>query len=74
MCIVLQWESYLPWLYRMLINQHKHREGGDSRCLTMVPDRGFSKLYVALEGETVGRLCRAAGIYLPPRVQFCDTT
>lgn len=54
----------------MLTNQHKHRGEGDSKCFTMLPDRGFSKLYVALEGTTIGKLCRAAKIPLPPKFSF----
>ena len=54
----------------MLTNQHKHREDGDSRCFTMLPDRGFGNLYVALEGQTLGKLCRAAKVPLPPKFSF----
>lgn len=36
----------------------------------MLPDRGFSKIYVTLEGETIGRLCRAAKLPLSPNFSF----
>lgn len=54
----------------MLTNQHKHREDGDSKCFTMLPDRGFGKLYVALEGQVLGKLCRAAKVPLPSKFSF----
>ncbi len=36
----------------------------------MVPDRGFGALYVTLEGETMLRLARRAGIPMPEGVSF----
>lgn len=66
----LQWESYLPWLHRMLVNQHKHSGDGNSICYTMLPDRSFGSLYIALEGETIGRLCKKARVLLPPKTSF----
>ena len=50
----------------MLVKQHNHSGDGYSRCFTMLPNRGFSKLHIALEGETIGKLCRQADIKVPP--------
>ena len=61
----MQWASYTPWLYRVLVKQHKHIGDGYSRCFTMLPDRGFSKLHIAQEGDTIGKLCRQADIKVP---------
>lgn len=36
----------------------------------MLPDRGFGSLYIALEGETIGRLCKKAQVLLPPKISF----
>ena len=61
----MQWESYLPWLHHVLVKQYKHSGDGDSRCFTMLPDRGFTKLHTALEGKTLGYSYRQAGILVP---------
>ena len=66
----MQWESYILWLHHMLVNQHTHRGNGDNRCFTMLPDRGFGKLYIALEGETIDSLCRQACILVPHGTSF----